>query len=241
MDVKRKLPLNAAHLRLLAMALMLMDHMWATVVPGNFWLTCLGRLAFPIFAFQITEGYFHTSNFKRYAGRLLVFALIAEVPFDLMMSGAAFYPFHQNVLFTLLLGLLGVRAMDLARKEQAAGRWLKSLGVVMAVSLLGGVLLVDYGMVGVLTVIVFGVLREIPFAKLGQLLAMVLLHAVFMEGQVFPVGAVEIPLQSLAVLSLPLIWLYNGEKGRGGRLLQYGSYVFYPLHMAVLYLISRIG
>ena len=59
--------LDANMLRALACALMLCDHMWATIVPGNEWMTWLGRLAFPIFAFQIAEGFFHTSNFRNYA------------------------------------------------------------------------------------------------------------------------------------------------------------------------------
>ena len=63
-------------LKLLAMALMLCDHMWATIIPGNLWLTCLGRLAFPIFAYQIVEGFFCTRSFRRYWGRLFLFALL---------------------------------------------------------------------------------------------------------------------------------------------------------------------
>ena len=70
------------------MTLMLMDHLWATLLPGQDWLTCAGRLAFPgIFAFMAVEGYFHTRSFRRYALRMLVFAVIAEVPFDLCTAG----------------------------------------------------------------------------------------------------------------------------------------------------------
>ena len=70
--------INANTLRLIACILMLMDHAWATVIPGSDWLTYAGRMAFPIFAFQIAEGFFHTSDFKKYARRLFIFGLISE-------------------------------------------------------------------------------------------------------------------------------------------------------------------
>ena len=235
--MRKKLPLNATYLRLLALALMLLDHMWATIVPGNDWMTFIGRLAFPIFAFQIAEGYYHTSDFKRYAKRLLLFALISEIPFNLMMGSSVINPFHQNVMFTLLLGLLGIRAVDRAR--QGGGLW-KSLGILLLVILGGAVGLVDYGYLGVLTVIAFGVLRGFRGEKLAQLVAMILLHGVLVEGRVFILGSFEIKEQILAVLALIPIWLYNGEKGPRSKALQYGSYIFYPAHMLILHLIRTI-
>ena len=111
-------------LRALACLLMLCDHMWATIVPGNEWMTWVGRLAFPIFAFQIAEGFLHTSNFRKYAVRLLIFGLVSEVPFDLVYGSTMLYPFHQNVMFTLLLGLLAVKALDNAKEKHTVKAWL---------------------------------------------------------------------------------------------------------------------
>lgn len=243
-QTKGRISLNAVQLRWLALAFMLLDHMWATVIPGNTWMTRVGRLAFPIFAFQAAEGYVHTSDFKQYTRRLLLFGLLSEIPFNLMMGGSVLYPFHQNVMFTLLLGLLVLRQLDKARRADAwKHRILAVLGAVGLV-LLGQLTWVDYGGRGVLTVVAFGLLRDFPYAKLCQLAAMVLLNIVDFPGEQLlipmPWGTWEFPAQGLAVLALAFIWLYNGEKGRRGKALQLGSYLFYPLHMLVLYGIQQI-
>lgn len=110
--MKKQFDLSAAALHILAMAFMLLDHLWATLFLSQEWMTCVGRLAFPIFAFMAVEGYFHTHSFKKYAQRMLIFAVLSEIPFDLMYGGTWFYPVHQNVIWTLLIGLLGIRAME---------------------------------------------------------------------------------------------------------------------------------
>ena len=154
--MKRSFDLSTAALHILAMAFMLSDHLWATLFLSQEWMTAVGRLAFPIFAFLAVEGYFHTHSFRRYALRMLLFAVLSEVPFDLMYSGTPFYPVHQNVIWTLLLGLLGIRAMEAVRAR--GKRWLFLLTCV-GVTALGGVLgtlcMVDYYGAGVLTVFVF--------------------------------------------------------------------------------------
>ena len=70
---------------------MIIDHIWGVfAVDGYLWMTCIGRLAYPIFAFMIVEGYFHTKNLKKYVLRLLLFALISEIPFNLVMASSWF-------------------------------------------------------------------------------------------------------------------------------------------------------
>ena len=105
--------ISMAMLHIIAMTLMLMDHLWATLLPAQEWLTCVGRVAFPLFAFMAVEGYFHTHNFRKYAFRMLIFAIISEVPFDLMYGGTCFYPVHQNVIWTLLMSLLGIHLREI--------------------------------------------------------------------------------------------------------------------------------
>jgi len=236
--------LSATALRLLAIFLMLLDHMWATVIPGNNWMTYLGRLAFPIFAFQLVEGFVHTSDLKLYKKRMLIAALISEIPFNLMMSSSVIDPFHQNVMFTFWLGLRAMEGLELIRQQRTGKAAARGLLRVAACLLLATIGFVDYHATGVFTVLLFYVFRGFPFARVGQLITMVLLHIVLFEGMMLPltVGGftLEFPVQGFAVLALLPIWFYSGKKGRGGKGLQIGSYLFYPAHMLLLHLIRTL-
>ena len=105
--------------QILAMALMLCDHLWASVASDQAWLTHIGRIAFPIFAFQIAEGFARTHDRKRYLLRMLAFAAVSEIPFNLFYAGTAVYPFHQNVMFTFVLAILLLLGVE---KFRAKGR-----------------------------------------------------------------------------------------------------------------------
>ena len=217
---KTKFGLTAAHLRILALFLMLLDHLWATVVPGNNWMTYLGRMAFPIFAFQAAEGYHHTHDFKGYCKRLAIFALVSEIPYNLMIFSSPIFPFHQNVMLTLLLGLLACRAWDQ-----------RKLGWLALICLAAVLTFPDYGVMGVLTVLMFHALRDWKWA---QLLMLIAINWFGFEGQQLVFGSIKMPIQAFAILAFLPISLYHGEKGPGGKWLQYGSYLFYPLHMLIL-------
>lgn len=253
-NIKGRLPVNSPlvkipfggftsnMLRTIAVILMLSDHIWATYMSFGNWMTYIGRMAFPIFAFQIAEGFVHTSNFKKYALRLLGFALVTEIPFNLFYSSRWFNPYHQNVLFTLLLGLLAIYVIDKAKKNRTAKNIALSVLWLVLICIAATLGFVDYGFLGMVTVVMFYLLRDFPFAWLAQLVAMVLINVVFFEGQVFPIEILgrnfEIPLQGFAVFSLIPIWLYGGRKGKSSKIMQYGFYAFYPVHMLILYLIK---
>lgn len=232
--------LSACGLHLLAMALMLCDHLWATVVPGSEWLTCLGRLAFPIFAFLLVEGYFHTRSLKRYAGRLALCALLSEVPFDLVMGGTVFYPFHQNVLWTLLLGL---GLIHLNERARASGRlWRRAAAAALSVLLalvLGLALMVDYHCAGLFTILAFYAFRGRRWPCLaGQLAALGWINLSLLAGYSYQIVLAGhtfwLPQQGFALLALIPIWLYRGRQGPHGRALRLLFYGFYPLHLLVL-------
>ncbi len=180
---KKSHGITANMLKILAVIFMVFDHLWATIVSGNDWMTYIGRLTFPIFAFLISEGFIHTSNVRKYIFRLLGFALISEIPFNLFYGGSWFYPYHQNVMFTLLLGLLGIVVIDKARKEKTAKAIGKAVLLLIPISLGAFIGFPDYGFWGYLTVIMFYLFRGFPFAWVLQLAGMILLHIVLPEGQ----------------------------------------------------------
>lgn len=236
--------LSAAALHILAMVFMLMDHMWATVLPAQGWLTCVGRLAYPIFAFLVVEGYFHTHSFRKYLLRLFLFAVLSEIPFDLMYDGSAFYPFHQNVLWTFLIALLCIHLMERLRAKYS--RWVYGcgcVGVCLLGYLLGTVGMVDYYGAGVLIVLAFYFFRPRRwFCLLGQIVVLGYLNIWMLKGRYYPISlggwSFDFYQQSLALLSLIPIWLYRGRQGHHSKGFQYACYAFYPVHMLVLAVIS---
>lgn len=239
-SASKNFELTAAVLHIIAMTLMLMDHLWATLLPAREWLTCAGRVAFPIFAFMAVEGYFHTRSFKKYILRMLLFAVLSEIPFDLMYGGTWFYPVHQNVLWTFLLSLLGVWLMEQVRKKGKTWMYLLVCVLVVPAGLvLGTLCMVDYYGVGVLTVFVFYFLHGRKWwCFLGQLAALYWLNVELLGGLMYPVQLFgmefELCQQGLALLALIPIWLYHGRQGYHSKPFQYLCYAFYPVHMLLL-------
>lgn len=223
---------SGSTLKLLAIILMFIDH-FAVVLGGvlpflrvalfsfggksitiYFIMRKLGRLAFPIFCFLITEGFFHTRSKVKYALRLCIFAVISEIPFDLMVGGKLLYWGKQNIYFTLLFGVVLLYAY-----ENIPNIIYKAL-CMAAVAAVSVVLKVDYSLRGVLLILLLYILREKPVEK--TLLAYPLL-----SGGV-PALAAFVPIN-----------MYNGQRGFiRSRILQYGFYVFYPLHITLLVLVK---
>lgn len=241
-----KMDLSAAALHILAMAFMLMDHLWATLLLAQEWLTCVGRIAFPIFAFMAVEGYFHTHNLKKYLLRMLIFAVISEVPFDLMYGGTWFYPVHQNVIWTLMMGLVGIHLMETVRKKKSTFVYiLVSAIVVILGGLLGTLSMVDYYGMGVLTVFIFYFFRGRKWwCLLGQMLTLYWVNVELLGGLMYPIRLFgmefELCQQGLALLALLPIWLYRGRQGYHSKPFQYFCYAFYPIHMLVIVLVLNV-
>lgn len=229
--MERSRGLDGGALKGIAAALMLTDHVGAILLPEVPVLRCVGRLAFPIFAFFIAEGYAHTRDFGRYFRRLAILAVVSEIPFNLE-NGAVFDLTRQNVLFTFCLALLTLRGLEALGRERGFGRW-AGCGLVLAAGFAAGELLrTDYGGWGVVTVALLYLCRDGKYEKLWLLLAMAAVNGLGMGSLTMPVFGGEMPIQIFAVAALPVIWLYNGQAGPKG--LRRAFYVFYPAHLLVL-------
>jgi hypothetical protein len=199
----------------LAMLLMLLDHMWATVwdVP---WFTMVGRLAFPIFAFQIAEGFYQTSNRKNYIKRMLLFALISEIPWNFMGMDSWRY-MKQNVYFTLFFGYLAICLIEYYR----GNAWMQFV-CVFALLWTAKEFNADYGWKGYIFILIMYMLRT--SAALQAIIGSCWLHYEWKACFAF------IPIN-----------MYNGKRGFiKGKFAKYFFYVFYPLHITILVILRRI-
>ena len=239
---KLRTNLDTNFLKLFAILTMVVDHVGTVFFPQHPEFRWVGRLAFPIFAFQIAEGWYRTHDREKYTLRLLLFALLSEVPFDLMYGGTWFYPVHQNVIWTLLLGILGVHLMETVRKKQKTWMYLLvSALVVAAGAVLGTLGMVDYYGAGVLTVFIFYFFHGRKWwCLLGQLAALYWVNVELLGGLMYPIQLFgmdfELCQQGLALLALVPIWLYRGRQGYHSKPFQYACYAFYPVHMLLLVL-----
>lgn len=236
--------LSSFALHVLAMLLMLCDHLWATLLPQYAMLTHIGRIAFPIFAFLLAEGTRHTHDPRKYLLRLLIFAVLSEIPFDLMYGGTVFYPYHQNVLWTFLIALSGVFVVQSIEKRlrhrwMAAPLWAACIFICYALGTLG---MTDYYGFGVLTVFLFVLFPGVAWwQRLVQLAGLYWINCQGLSGELLSATifncTVEFPEQGLALLALLPIWLYHGRQGYHSKAFQYICYGFYPVHMLLLSLV----
>ena len=222
--------LNGSWLKILSIVTMTIDHAAALyfwnhpsfhitlLTIGNRTITLyvlmrlIGRLAFPIFSFLLVEGFLHTHNRIKYGVNLFLFALISEIPFNLACSNALFYH-SQNVFFTLFIGYLGLCAIERFKNKPFS----------MSLSLIGLFIIsfflkADYGYIGFGFILMLYTLRN---SRLIQAL----------------VGCCILPSHVIAGLAFVPLSMYNGKRGFiKGPLAKYLFYIYYPLHLFVIYI-----
>jgi hypothetical protein len=227
-------------LKLIALVTMTIDHVGRFFFADQIEPILVGRLAFPIFAWGIANGYHHTKHVRTYMTRLMIFAIISQIPFTLTYLALLYPPTVLNIFFTLFLGLCAIILY-----ERVPQRWLAWLGVI-ALAILATAIPTDYGGYGVLLVLVFHMTYGKPWRMLG--FQSLLWAVLFIFGQLVlltPLRDVAIAnyipqtitLQIVALFSVGLISLYNGAQGIKMKWL---FYWYYPLHLFVLLFIAFV-
>ena len=221
--------LSGTALKGIACVTMLIDHIGASCLENGFLsasaapaglaaldlvLRLIGRLAFPIFCFLLVEGFVHTHDVKKYIGRLLLFGVLSEVPFDLAFFRTPFDPSAQNVYWTLALGVLAMAGLKRFEKENGLPGWqgLVWAGGCAALALAAST---DYNAIGVLIICALYLTRT---NRKRQCL----------------VGALLFMFELTAPLAFVLVWFYNGQRGACSPLQKKAFYWFYPVHIALL-------
>lgn len=199
----------------------------------------IGRLAFPIFIFCLIEGFFHTRSRFKYALRLLIFAFISEIPYDLALKGGMFVKEYQNVYFTLFLGFCTICFIDLASgflkrfltdisaEKRDAITVLANVFITLLGASLAQFLNTDYSSSGILAIVFTYLLflrKDFPDPKYRAHLGNCAILTCIMPN--------ELP----CFLSLLLVNKYNGKRGLS---LKYTFYLIYPLHLLIIAFICK--
>ena len=232
METTRK-GLTGNALKLIAIAAMTLDHVLWILYPGYQkmpWLLALhaiGRITAPIMWFFIAEGYVHTHNFKKYALRLLLFAFVSHFAYCFAF-GISFLPFvksvfnQTSVIWSLFWGLMTVRLFDSPCKT-----WLKFLLLVpiLVISFPS-----DWSCIAVVAILYLWAKRE-HFAQ--KMLWMMVWTAAYAIVFFFCIDKVYGVLQLCTALSIPLLYLYNGQRGTW-KGMKWFFYVYYPAHLVLI-------
>ena len=221
--------LSQESLKLIACITMLIDHLGVVFFHGVGW-RLVGRLSFPIYCFLLTEGAHYTRNQKRYGLRLLAGLLLSEVPFDLLFFGKLTLA-HQSVMVTLLLGFLYVVTVRQVKTDGSR------ILLLLVYAMLGEVMNGDYGGTGVAVVGLFELTREDDGKWWKRTLGLAALSWTI-GGMGIRLGRTMIPIQVFSMVSMIPILLYDGSKRTGNRWVQRVFYLFYPVHLLVLYAVK---
>ena len=218
-------------LKLIACAAMLADHVGAVFFPGSF-LRVIGRLAFPIYCYLLTGGVFHTKDRRNYGRRLLIGIFLAELPYDFLFYGGWYWG-KQSVMLSLFLGYLYcVAALHVSNSGFR-------IVLMIPFAIFAELLNVDYGCWGILIIGMFLLTKNQPRARLLQFLLLLPISWLLSKATV-TIGSLQLRLQLFAVLAMIPIALYSGRKVTGNVWIQRLFYLFYPAHLALLYLLKSI-
>lgn len=219
--IQNNIVVDRKMLKWIAIVTMFLDHLGTVFFPEIRVFKWIGRIAFPIFVYQLVEGFEKTSNIKKYFCRLTLFAFISEVPFDLAFFGTAFNFDHQNVYFELIFCLLALVVFKEVKDSSWIIRWVS----VYSVCLMAILMRADYSAFGVLLAILF---YQFDNKFLLCTIGTAVLSVFFTNTE-----------QLFCLLAFPLLWIYKTQKTtpfyRCSKPMQLFFYAFYPLHIILIY------
>lgn len=239
----KKLRLSGNALKIIACVSMLIDHAGLMLFPKAFWMRCVGRLAFPIFAFLISEGCRYTKNKLRYFLSVFILGLLCQIVYFIAYP----YDLYFGILITFSISILLIYSLQFMKRSFFYNS--KAIVKILSVIIFAlGVCLayiftenykVDYGFIGCvlpLFAVVFDFDKIKGFEKLDNLYIRIIAFCIGLLIYYFTSA-----MQSLVVyclLTIPLLLLYSGKRGK--LKIKYLFYVFYPLHLGVLAVIAYI-
>lgn len=204
-------------IKIIAMLLMLLDHIGQVFFPNIDLFTIVGRLAFPLFAWGIAKGFKRTHNFKKYAIRIFVLAVISQYHYDLLFKNDYF-----NICFTLLAGLLVLKLY-----EAKISYYLKIPAILGILTIAHSILNFEYGIYGIAVIVFFYIFE-------GKW------YMIFLQTAITVLGIVVynfFPIQIVSVIAVVIIAFLQKYDFRINRIFQYG---FYPVHILLLLVIKHI-
>ncbi len=232
-----KIRLNNTQLKYIAAVFMFIDHFSLLFLDYGTTLYFvgrgLGRLSAPIFFWSLSVGAFHTKNIKKYFLNILIFGIVIQLAYILAMgdinSLAISLGLYKNIFITLTLGLFAIIFI-----KKFINYPIIYISTSLIISIVGELIKVDYGWYGVTMIILFYLFKE---NRMNLVISLILINMARFALEFNSLPILPNLLQLISLLTIPLIFLYDGKRGSGNK---YFFYFFYPTHLAGLYLLKSI-
>lgn len=227
-EQKTRFGLTNNQLKIIAMITMVIDHVGEMLYPDIIILKIIGRLSFPIFAYMIAEGCYYTRNRIKYLGIISVMGVVFQLIYYCFMGSL-----YMGVLITFSLSIITIYAIDsLINKNNILRKILALIGIliVLIISIVLPLTIKEQGYI--LDYTVLGVfLPVVIYYSKGKWLKLIVAFIALLLLAIYYGG-----IQYYSLISIVLLALYNGQRGKAK--LKYAFYVFYPLHLVIIYAIQ---
>lgn len=222
--------LTAFHLKLIAIIAMFINHLGHAFkyTYNSFWwemsYLVIGMLTFPIMAYLLVEGFFYTRNRWKYAVRLGLFSCLSYIPYHYLFFSPFPLWFGNNIMFVLMLGVVLMMLCERFKNS--------FFQMLMAFAFMLMTFISDWGLFGMIIIFAFYKTYGKPYT-IKWVLGIV---SLIMFGFVVSVTSLEEALVNFGMLAaIPLLLSYNGNRGYSPMWLKWGFYLFYPMHLLILW------